>query len=142
MSELTGTKASGGIPAVPGTGLEFFYSAQLIGSSLIKTGNIAIVGARYSDTSTADTVSLNLNIRYPVIREWRINPRVQADYRQSKLTNVDELRLRPSLTMDYYFKRRVRLEVAGGVDWSPDLFSDRTDDGFDFFLTLGYRVDF
>jgi tetratricopeptide (TPR) repeat protein len=142
VSELTGTDASGGVEAMPGTGYEYFYATQLIGSSLIKEGDIAILGLRYSDTTNSDTVSLHLNTRYPVIRAWRINPRIRADYRQIKRNNVEQLKIRPSLRMDYYLKRRMRFEVDGGVDWSPDWISEQTDSSFDFFLTFGYRLYF
>lgn len=142
VSELTGTEASGGVEAVPGTGYEYFYSTQLIGSSLIMEGDITILGMRYSDTSSSDSVSLNLNTRYPVTREFRINPRMQVDYRLRNENTGDQLKFRPSLTMDYYWNKRVRFELDGGVEWTPDWVSGQTDTVLDFFITVGWRWDF
>lgn len=142
ISELTGTEASGGVEGVPGTGHEFFYSTQFIGSSLITEGDTTILGLRYSDTSSFDTVSLNLNTRYPLSRELRINPRMQVDYRLENETIGDQLKFRPSFTIDYFWSRRVRFLLDVGADWSPDWVSGQTDNALDFFVTAGYTVNF
>lgn len=142
MSELTGTEASGGVEAMPGTGYEYFYTSQLIGSGLIKDGDTAIVGLRYYESSRSNTISLDLNMRYPVTRAWRINPRVRVDYRRFDRDDLEQLKIRPSFRTDYRWKRRIRLELDGGVDWSPDWLAEQTDTAFDFFLTLGYRLYF
>ncbi len=142
VSELIGTDASGGVEAVPGTGYEYFYSAQLIGSSLITTGDIGILGFRYYDTSTSDTISMDINTRYPMNREWRVNPRIRVDYRMIDQDDVVQLKIRPSLRTDYFWSRRVRLEFDGGVDWYPDWVSSQTSPAYDYFLTVGYRVYF
>jgi tetratricopeptide (TPR) repeat protein len=141
VSESTGTPASGGVEAVPATGYEYFFSFHLVGSNLIKDGDVAIVALRYSNTSSADTIGLDLNIRYPLGREWRINPKIQVDYRQLHPDDTDEVKIRPALTIDYYLMRLVRLQVEAGVDWTPKWLSNDTEN-MDFFLTVGYGIDF
>jgi tetratricopeptide (TPR) repeat protein len=141
VSETTGTPASGGVDAVPDTGYEYLFSFQLVGSNLIKDGDVAIVGLRYANASSADTIGLNLNVRYPLGGEWRINPKIQVDYRQLHPGDTEEVKIRPALTIDYYLMRLVRLEVEAGVDWTPKWPSNDTEN-LDFFLTVGSRIDF
>ena len=142
IGELTGTQSSGGVEGIPGTGHEYSYSTQLIGSSLITEGDTTILGLRYSDTNSSDTVSLNLNTRYPLTRELRINPRMQVDYRLSNGNIGDQLTFGPSFTIDYFWSRRVRFLLDVGAEWSPDWVSGQTDNALDFFVTAGYTVNF
>jgi len=144
LSRLSGTKASGGVEAYEGTGTEGFYSAQLTASSLIKEGDIAVIGLRYADAGTSNTVSLNLNTRYPVNRAWRINPRFRVDYRENTDTIGRQLKYRPSIRMDYYWKRRIRLEVEAGGEWADNKISglDEKEKTRGYFWNIGYRADF
>jgi tetratricopeptide (TPR) repeat protein len=136
------TIASGGVEATPDNGYDYFYFVQLLGTDLIKEGDIAILGARYSDTSSADTISLSLNTRYPVRREWRFNPRVQVDFRKNKSGSSKLFKVRPSLRMEYWWKRRISFEIEGGGEWSSDTYSDRVDRTKGYFVTAGFRFDF
>lgn len=142
VTELTGTPASGGVEAMDGTGYEYFYSVQLIGSSIIKEADTAILGLRYSDTSTADTLSLSVNTRYPVNRELRINPRLRLDFSKVHRTDAKRLKIRPSLRADYYWKRHVRFEFEGGLELAYERVANRNDDSIDYFLRTGYRYEF
>ena len=139
-SEFSETPASGGVEVVPGTE-SLFFSTQLIGSSLLKDGDISILGLRYSDTDTASTTSLSLNTRYPVSQNFRINPRLRFDLRQNKSDSSKQVTTAPSLRLDYRWKRRLRFEMdIGGEFSSRDL--PETDDSKSYFLNLGYRYDF
>ncbi|MFQ5587060.1 MAG: hypothetical protein ACE5GF_09630, partial [Thermodesulfobacteriota bacterium] len=129
----------GGVEAVQGTGVEYFFSTQLIGTSLIKEGDTAIIGLRYSDTSTSDTLSFNLNTRYPASRALRINPRMRIDYRESDDESEKKWVLRPSLRTDYFWrKKRLHFELEAGGDWTYS----SVEDSQDYFIVVGYRVDF
>jgi tetratricopeptide (TPR) repeat protein len=142
--EDTGQSGSGvftTVEAIPGTGIESFYNLQFIGSSLIKEGDIAILGFRYQNTSSSDTYSANLNTRYPVNRAFRINPRFRVDYRMNDEDGGEQLTTAPGLRIDYRFRRRVRIELEGGTEWTTDKLGDQTDRTFGYFLFLGYRVD-
>ena len=69
-SKIDSAPASGGVEAMESTGDEFYYSLQLIGSGLVKQGDISSVGARYGDSKYRDTYSLTLNI--PATRSMTI----------------------------------------------------------------------
>jgi hypothetical protein len=141
-SSLSGTDASGGVEASEGTGLELFYSAQLIGSSVIKEGDLAVLGLRYADTQNSNRYTIDINTRYPVNRDFRVNPRVRTDYRENKNDNGTQISIKPSVRFDYYWTRELLLELDLGAEWTNDRLNDESDDRLGFFGSVGYRVDF
>ncbi|MEE9543859.1 MAG: hypothetical protein V3V95_08770 [Thermodesulfobacteriota bacterium] len=142
VSKITGTPASGGVEATPGTGYEYFLATQLIGSSLIKTGDTAIVGLRYANTGSFDSLTFDLNTRYPVSRKWRINPRVRVIYSWKVNNSENRLRIRPSFSTDYRLKRNLKFEFDGGMEWGYDMVAGQTNEIKNYFLTFGYRKNF
>ncbi len=142
VARFGSTVASGGVEALDGGGNSYYYSLQLIGSSLIKQGDIAIVGLRYSDTDSSASWALNLNTRYPLLRELRLNPKILVDYRDNKNGSGNRWRIRPALRVEYRWKKRLHLEFEGGAEWADETNAGQTFRSRDFFLTLGYRVDF
>lgn len=140
ISNLSGTDASCGVDATDGTGNEFFYSTQLVGSSLLKQGDIAILGLRYSDTSTAKAISADLNTRYPITPELRFNPRLRTDYRKLEAGGED-YGAQASARLEYRWRRRLRLELELGGEWSDNTASTDGEE-LGYFLNVGYRWDF
>jgi tetratricopeptide (TPR) repeat protein len=111
MTNLTDTPASGGVDAIPGTGNDYFYSLQLTGSSLFKAGDVSILQLRYSDTGDANTTSFLVNSRYPVTRQFRVNPRVRVNYRRNTDDDSTQWIIAPRLRLDYRVLRRYRFEI-------------------------------
>lgn len=142
VSNLSETRASAGVEATPGTGNEYFYNLQLIGNSLIKKGDIAILGLRYSDTSSSNTTSVLVNTRYPINSAWRINPKVRVDYRENHSDGSQQWTAAPSLRTEYIWKRRYRFEAEVGGEISDRKLSSTTDRTRAYFVNLGYRIDF
>lgn len=141
-AKFSSTPASGGVEAQPGTDYEFFYSLQFVGSSLIKTGDIGIIGFRYSDTDRSNTYSASVNTRYPVTRAFRVNPRAIIDLRTNKNDDGEQWKFRPLLRLEYVWKRRFNFEAEGGFEWSSEQLAGRKDDTEGYFLTVGYRINF
>lgn len=142
VTNLSSTIASGGVDAVPGTGNEYFFGTQLIGSSLFKPGDISILGVRYSDTSTSNTISLLANTRYPITHDWRVNPRIRVDYRENLNDDSTQWTTAPSLRMDYRWRKRYRFEIEAGGEWSTRQLTTDTERDQAYFLSMGYRADF
>lgn len=139
---LSGTSASGGVAAMEGTGTDYTYNLQLVGSNLVKQGDIAIFGLRYTDSGDRDIYSLNLNTRYPVSNDFRVNPRFRMDYRNNQDDGTDQVTYRPSLLLDYRVKRRLRLEAEIGGEYSDRELVDGSEESNSYFINLGYRADF
>jgi len=142
VAKLSGTTASGGVEATEGTDYEYYYSVQWLGSSLIKEGDLAIIGLRYADTINYNSYAFTLNTRYPVTHAMRLNPRLVIEYRANKNNIGEQLTTKPSLLIDYRLKKRIRLELEAGAEWSTDKLSDQTERSHGYFVIVGYRWDF
>ncbi|MBE9531307.1 MAG: SPOR domain-containing protein [Proteobacteria bacterium] len=142
ISELTDTPASGGVEAMQGTGYEYFVSTQLVGSGLIKEGDTAILGLRLASTASSNSLTADVNTRYPLTRDLRFNPRLRIDYSWELNNSANRIEIRPSLRVDYYFKKDLKFEFDGGVEWGNELTSGMGNDTRDYFFTFGYRKNF
>jgi len=141
-SKLSGTPASGGIPAAPSTGVDFFYSAQLIGSSIFMENDITIFALRYSDLQNVDNYSVDLNTRFPITRDLRINPRVRINYRKNKNSGGDRVNIRPLVRLDYRWKRWLRFELEGGREWINETVIGESQNSTNYFFSFGARAFF
>jgi len=141
-SDLSSTPTSGGVPATTASGTEYFYSAQLIGSSLFKEGDIGILGLRYADTATSNRWVVDVNTRYPWSRDLRINPRLRLGYRENKTDNGTEMSARPSIRVNYVSRRRLQYELEFGGEWlkADTPTGKETTNGY--FVNFGIRRDF
>lgn len=130
------------IQSAPGTGNEVFYNLQLVGSSLIKSGDTAIVGIRYADTKVYNGAGFSLDTRYPINRDWRVNPRLRFDYRENSNDDSKQWLYRPEIRTDYRLRKHFRFEFELGGEWSIREISQGNDDSSSFFFSTGFRTDF
>ncbi len=150
VSKLSDTQNSGDLNgdgiddglATPGTGFEFFYNAQIIGSSLITSADISILGLRYSDAQSADTTTLSVNTRYPITNDWRVNPRARVDYRINASDNSKQWIFAPEFRTDYRWRKAHHFEFDLGGEWSDRELSSGSEKTSSYFFSLGYRLDF
>ncbi|MFQ5480511.1 MAG: hypothetical protein ACE5DW_04470 [Thermodesulfobacteriota bacterium] len=143
VSELTGTDASGGVAAVQGTGLEYFYSLQLIANNILIKNDLLIAGLRYSDADTSNTTTASLNSRFSLKKNWRLNPRIQLDYSKNNKSSGSQFKIRPSMRTEYSWKKSTHLEFEGGLEWIYDRTTgSQTEYSRDYFIVTGYRMDF
>lgn len=141
LSNLEATPSSGGVPATEATSEELYASAQIVGTSLFKEGDLGIVGVRYADTTSSTRYGLDLNTRYPVSRAFRISPRVRVSYRENKNDDGTQLSARPSLRLNYQMGRRASFEADLGAEWQRNENSMMREESWDYFVTVGYRID-
>ena len=141
-SNVSGTKASGGVEAQPATGTEVYYSTQLVGSDLFKQGAIAIFGLRYADLATSTQTSYQFNGRYPVTRTLRISPRLRIDDRQAKDGAFSRTSGRGSIASTWTPVRMLQFEFELGGVYSDGANAFGTSEERGYFLSLGARKDF
>ncbi len=163
LSELSGTPASGGVEASPGTGWEFSLYPQLVANGLFLGNDVGLLGMRWFHGHNADTYSLIATERIPVTRSLRLIPRLRVDYRTR--TARDEFRPRPddpnSTLPAFVSATRVRngqltvrpflgaeyrigpvtLDTDCGVEWTTGSF-DGGGSELSTILTFGVRYDF
>lgn len=141
-STVDGTPASGGVPGSPSTGTEYYYSTYLIGYSLLKEGDVSVVSLRYADASTASTVLLTLDNRYPVTEKLRVNPRLRVARREGTDSTFTEWVTAPSMRFFYRLAQHYRVELEAGTEWTTRDSAGTTDKTTGYFLYMGYQADF
>ena len=141
FSKVEGTEASGGVPATPATGTDYFLSAQIVGNNLILRRDTGVIGLRYLDTRLSDTWSIIANTRIPVSRNWRINPRLQYDIRKGSDGRTQN-KLRALVRTDYRYLNRIRFDFELGYDDTDDNMNGQSLGTNNLFFMIGYRWDF
>jgi tetratricopeptide (TPR) repeat protein len=141
QTTVDATPESGGVPATPETSYTYF-ATSLVASSLLKEGDVTIVGVRYSDSDTANVISLTLDSRYPIGKSWRINPRLRVDRRESLADSSDEWLYTPGIRVQYRRSQRFRIELEAGKQIARRDSVNADLDRESFFFNLGYQVFF
>jgi hypothetical protein len=141
-SKIDGAPASGGVEAFESTGDEFFYFLQLIGTGLVKAGDISSVGLRYSDTRYRDTYTFTVNTRYPLFDRFRVSPRLRVDYRENKLRTGEQWRFIPGLRLEYTFRENWRFEIDGEYRYADQELEGIADGRNGYYVSAGIRWDF
>jgi len=141
VSKTGSTPASAGVPATEELGPYYFISTQLVGNNLFSERDTNVLGIRYSDTDPSTTISIIANSRLPITREWRINPRLQFDIRDST-DNRSQNRLRAFVRTDYTYQNKARFDLEIGYDKIDDTNSGLSLSNNSLFFTVGYRWNF
>jgi tetratricopeptide (TPR) repeat protein len=129
-----------------GTGSEFYYGAQLIGSGMVFKNDIYILGGRYADTQRSRTYTADINARIPITSKLRISPRARYGYRTEKFTAGSFSQLQPTFRLNYYPIKQSEIEVEIGGNFTRQnqvtgtTVTKSSEHGL--FLSLGYRLDF
>jgi hypothetical protein len=143
ISATGGTDAINGNPAIPAgvsTGDEFYYSAQLTGNDFLSTGDIWVLGLRYVDRQASDTYAVDMNVRYPITEDWRVNPRIRLAYETGP--NIEDYQVQPSLLLNYAIAKNLNFEVEGGTKWQWTTQGTANAKEFEYYFTVGLRYDF
>ncbi len=140
-AELTSTPASGGVEAIPGSGPDWYYNLQLIGSDLIGIGDLAILGLRYTDTTTYQGIAASANYRRRLFDQLDINPRLRIDRRSTDAGRTQWI-YGPSVRVIWTGRRPWTVEAELAAELSNEQFLDTTDKTKLYYGYLGYRYDF
>jgi len=139
---MTGSPASGGVPALPSIGLETYFAAHVIGTDLIADGDLGMINLGYAKTFNANRYTIDLNTRYPITRELRIGPRIFAGYRTTTDTNTSQLSIRPTLRLNYRIGHDAEFELEAGAEYQKDRTPFATTTSWNYLITAGVRIDF
>ncbi len=142
LANMAPTIDAGGVLGQPGTGVDAFYSAQILGSGLLTEGDLMLLGIRLDDTSTAQRYVIDLNTRYPFSRKFRVSPRLRISQRNSKTVDQTQFTVKPSVRINYIPKRLFQLELEAGGEWTQTNNVLDTEYVKGYFLIGGYRLDF
>lgn len=141
-SNVSSTKASGGVDAQPGTGTEYYYSGQLVASDVFTPGAIVIAGYRYADLQLVEQHTGQFNVRYPITRDLRLNAKLRVDRRDRRDGTSGETSARGSLAMSYNWGRSTFFDVEIGGQFSDGSNSLMSTQERGIFGSIGIRQDF
>jgi hypothetical protein len=133
---------SAGVAALPGTGQQIYYSTSLVGSSLFGGSDVSIFNLRYGESDEFTTAQLTWDLRLPIGRRLRLNPRLRLGVWEGTLTGRTRERITPSLRLLWNSTRHYRLELEVGEDSMTRTDSGGEQDATGRFFNLGYRADF
>ena len=142
ITNYSGTESSGGLPATEGTGNEYFVASQIIGNGVFERDDLFIAGLRFADLDTSNFFVVDLSVRYPLMEDLKINPRLMLGYRTGDETDLVEYSVLPSVLFDYYLTRDFSLELEIGARWTNTMERGVEETSTDVFFTVGYRYDF
>jgi hypothetical protein len=142
VTEIGDSVGSAGVAAVPGTGLQTYYSASFVGSALFATNDVSIFNVRVGESDEFTNSQLTWDLRLPVGRKLRINPRLRLGLWDSPTTGRRRESITPSLRLLVNMARHYRLEVEAGTDnlTRTDMGGEQKATGE--FINIGYRADF
>lgn len=141
MTSVSSMPASGTLPATAGTGNEFAYTLQAIGSNIFTTRDVTVLSASLLDGNTYTGQSYSVSNRTTLQEKWTLDASLriyqQKDNQATKLT-----RLSPTLRVAYQWKEKISFEAEGGMeinDVSSPTQQEKTNRKF---YSVGYRWDF
>lgn len=152
--EYSETVASGGVAAFQETGPQYTYGGHLQGSGYLKPGQITQLGYRHNETRNVDRDTVWLDVRYPFGEKFRVQARLSYANRvanQNPAGDIDNWVASPLLRVVYSGNRNYRIELEAGGQWSeqeyplalaPPQLNDRTLEQRDYYVQLGYILDF
>jgi tetratricopeptide repeat protein len=140
-SRISDLPASGGVEAIPGTGTELTFGAQLIGNSLVRSGDVSILGLRWYEGDIARSLSMSLSSRFPLWGRLRAGPRLRFDYRESNPDGLTQWLASPGLRIDWH-SQRMTIEFEAGGEWASRELAVDQEDTSRYWFSLGYRVAF
>ncbi|MCC7258903.1 MAG: SPOR domain-containing protein [Gammaproteobacteria bacterium] len=141
-SSYDGTPASGGAPETPDSGSMSYAYLSLIGTSLMREGDVSVLGLRYADTGAWRTAGLLLDTRVPLSPSLRLNPRLLVSRREITPGDKTELLVTPGVRLLYRLARRFQLELEVGSHFGSDETGGESSSPSGYYLNLGYRADF
>jgi hypothetical protein len=142
VTHLSGTPPSGGVDGTLPSGTEYYFSSQLMGQSIFTQGDMYGAALRYARLADSQVYFLDLNARYPISDDLKINPRLRVGQRNGLNVKLHETTVLPSFLFDYSLTKDVAIESEIGTKWiKSDLVGIRNTTK-DVYVTLGLRSSF
>jgi hypothetical protein len=140
--QLSGMPASGGVDASPPSGLDYYTSAQLVASDVLREGDSVSGAVRYAVTKYDTRTMVEFASRTPVSKDWRINPTLRLGYVDYATKPWTEYQVYPSIRTSYYVMKDVALELEVGNRWiMRDTQAGRQNET-ELLVLTGLRYDF
>jgi hypothetical protein len=148
-TETGATPTSGGVAAVPGTGMLLDYQAQLAASDLWRTGDFTVLTLNTGNTEIGRIDAIAATSRFPLGGAWRLGPRFTVDRLTALSDGSQQTTYIPSALLDWtrgrwlfqldtgaeLGRRQAFLQLANGT-------FVQTQNTSRYYISLSYRVTF
>jgi tetratricopeptide (TPR) repeat protein len=149
-TETGATPASGGVDAVPASGMLLTYQEQLYGSNLWRNGDFNVLTFTHGNTVIGRIDSVSANSRFPVGGgAWRLGPRFTVDRLNSITDGSQNTTYIPSLLLDYQRDRKLFQLEFGGQLGKREAFLQLANGAFvqtqnttRYYVSVSYRISF
>lgn len=141
VSHLSGTPASGTLPATPATDNDYTYTLQAIATGWLSGADVTTLSVSYMDHTAFDGESVGFTHRVILRRLWTLDATARF-YREHYDNGTEVERLTPVAKLGYRWRQRVTFEVEAGVEQKETVGSTQQEDTTRTFYSLGYRWDF
>ena len=148
-TETGATPGSGGVAAVPASGMLLTYQEQLYGSSLWHSGDFHVLTLTHGNTVIGRIDSISTNSRFPVGGAWRLGPRFTLNRLKSDTDGSTNTTYVPSLLLDYERERKLfQLEVGGQLGQREAFLQlsngtfVQTQNTTRYYVSVSYRLSF
>jgi hypothetical protein len=141
-TEITGTSASGGVIAIPGTGPQTYLTTSLVGTGIFATGDVNMLNLRYGEGNDFSSAYLTWDTRFAAGRRLRINPRLRYAVREGLLDGSTRETVGIALRLLYNTREHYRFELEVGADTSRRAVSDSETETSGYYLSFGYRASY
>jgi tetratricopeptide (TPR) repeat protein len=143
------TPASGGVEAVPASGMLLTYQGQVYGSNLWHNGDFNVLTLTHGNTIIGTIDSVSANSRFPVGGAWRLGPRFTVDRLNSVTDGSKNTTYIPSLLLDYQRERKLFQLEFGGQLGKREAFLQLQNGAFvqtqnttRYYVSVSYRISF
>jgi len=141
VTNQDGTPASGGVDATASTGNQYYYNLNLVATNLITSNDLSILGFRYNSDQTSRSTSANFSSRIGINKNWRVNPRMTIEVRDSD-NGLKRTAYRPRVVIQDRVTRTWRFELEFGYEYATTEASAGTTTEKNYYGYFGYIHDF
>jgi tetratricopeptide (TPR) repeat protein len=141
INNISGTGASGILPATPGTGNMYIYTLQAIANSIFRENDLGVASASYINAQTYNGQSLSFTQTETLQQNWRLDVSLLL-YNQKDNLGVHMTRVTPSLKLGYRLNESVSFNAEGGIEDTHNTGAIQTQTIRRKYVYIGYRWDF
>ncbi len=141
INNISGTGATATLPAAPGSGNMYIYTAQAIGNNLLLENDLGVASASYVDAQTYKGQSLAFTQTETFRQRWRLDVSLQL-YNQKDNLDVHQTRITPSLKLSYRMNESMSFDGEGGVEDTHNSSPIKDEKTRRYYVYTGYRWDF
>jgi hypothetical protein len=143
-TEIGATVESAGVPAIPSTGRQVYYTTSFVGSGLFGSGDVHVFNLRYGTAPDFTLSQVTWDVRFPVGRRLRLNPRLSYGVWDG-VNGMHRETASPSFRVLLAFRNRYHFEAeVGKDDFLRTNIADPTirENSLGNYVNIGYQADF